>query len=75
MTAPNIEIIGTKNIIEIETAIANTINNLEIETTTDKILEVVTGYAGSVVYATDILGLDNYLSNFIDSYEINCGTP
>ncbi len=70
-----VEIVDTKFTVEIETGIANVINNLEIETTTDKILEISSGYTGTVVYASDILGLDNYLSNFIDSYEIDCGSP
>lgn len=70
-----LEISGTTNILEIETSILDITNNLEIEVTTDRVVEVVTGYAGTVVYASDIIGLDNYLSNFIDDYEIDCGTP
>lgn len=70
-----VEIFDTKNILEIETAIANTINNLMIETSSDRTVDVTVGYAGTVVYASDILGLDSYLSNFIDSYNIDCGSP
>jgi hypothetical protein len=70
-----IEIVDTKYTIEIETSIANTLNNINIETTTDKILEISAGYTGTVVYASDVIGLDNYLANFIDLYEIDCGTP
>ena len=70
-----LEIYETKNTIEIETSILNIINNIEIETTTDKYLEISTGFAGSVVYAADIIGIDNYLSNFIDNYEIDGGSP
>lgn len=70
-----IEIIETNNILEIETSIMDVTNNIEIETTTSQSLEVLAGYAGTVVYASDIIGLDNYLSNFIDSYEIDCGSP
>lgn len=70
-----IEIVDTKFTVEIETSISNTINNIDIETTTDKTLEISSGYTGTVVYASDIIGLDNYLANFIDEYEIDCGTP
>lgn len=70
-----LEISETTNIVEIETSIGNVLNNLEIETTSDTTVEVVVGYAGSIAYASDIVGLDNYLSNFIDAYEIDCGSP
>ena len=70
-----IEIFNDTNLIEIETSVMDVINNIEIESTSSQILEVVTGYAASVVYASDIIGLDNYLSNFIDSYNIDCGSP
>jgi len=60
----------------IETILSETINNvLEIESSANEILEISTEYAGSVVFASDVIGLDNYLSNFIDSYEVDCGSP
>jgi hypothetical protein len=60
----------------IETILSETINSvLEIESSTNEILEISTEYAGSVIFASDVIGLDNYLSNFIDEYEIDCGTP
>jgi dihydroneopterin aldolase len=60
----------------IETILSETINNvLEIESSANEILEISTEYVGSVVFASDVIGLENYLSNFIDSYEIDCGTP
>jgi hypothetical protein len=60
----------------VETILSQTINNiLEIESSASEILEISTEYSGSVVFASDIIGLDNYLSNFIDSYEIDCGSP
>jgi|694.fasta_scaffold05842_20 hypothetical protein len=70
-----LEIFDTKHTLEIETAIANTFNNLTIETSSDKSVDITVGYAGTVVYASDILGLDSYLSNFIDQYSIDCGSP
>lgn len=60
----------------VETSLSQIINNiLEIESSASEILEISTEYAGSVVFASDVIGLENYLSNFIDSYEIDCGTP
>lgn len=60
----------------IETILSETINSvLEIESSANEILEISTEYVGSVVFASDVIGLDTYLSNFIDSYEIDCGTP
>ena len=55
--------------------ISTTNNQLEIESSANEILEISTEYVGSIVFASDVIGLDNYLSNFIDSYEIDCGTP
>lgn len=70
-----VEIYDTKHIVEIESTIGNVFNNLDIEATSDRSLEIVSGYSATIVYASDIIGLDNYLSNFIDSYEIDCGSP
>lgn len=75
MSDNTIEIIESVNIIEIETSVSDTMDNLSIDIINEHSLEVVNGYAGIVVYASDIIGLDNYLSNFIDTYEIDCGTP
>lgn len=70
-----LEINDTKHTIEIETSISNIVNNLELVTSTDRTLEIITGYSASLVFASDIIGLDNYIANFIDDYEIDCGTP
>ncbi len=70
-----IEIDETINFLEVETQISDNINTLEISASTTDIIEISTEYVGSVVFASDIIGLDNYLSNFIDIYEIDCGTP
>lgn len=70
-----IEIFDTTNTIEIETSTENITDNIEVTSTILNTLEISTGFAATVVYASDIIGLDNYLSNFIDNYEIDCGTP
>jgi hypothetical protein len=70
-----IEVYNTNHILDIETSIIDIINNIEIETSSNESLEIVTDYSAGIVYASDIIGLDNYLSNFIDSYNIDCGTP
>jgi hypothetical protein len=70
-----LEIYDTKNIIEIETSIGNIFNNLEVETSSDKTVDIISGSSLGFISASDIIGLDNYLSNFIDNYEIDCGSP
>lgn len=63
------------NILEIETAISNSVNNIEIETLIGEVIELSTDAAISTISAGDILGLDTYIGNFIDLYQIDCGTP
>lgn len=70
-----LEIYDTKNIVEIETSIGNVFNNLDIETSSDKTVEIISGSSLGFVSAGDIIGLDDYLSNFIDTYTIDCGSP
>lgn len=70
-----LEIFDTTNTIEIETSTEDNTDNIEITTTNADSVEITTGFAATVVYASDIVGLDNYLANFIDSYNIDCGTP
>jgi hypothetical protein len=75
MSTATIEINEIVYTLEVETATSNSTSTLEIESSSSQILEVNSGYAGNVVYASDIVGLDNYLANFIDNYDIDCGTP
>lgn len=70
-----IEINETVYKLEVESSISNNISTLEIEASSSETIEINSGYVGNVIFASDILGLDNYLSNFIDNYEIECGTP
>jgi len=51
------------------------VNTLEIEQSETATIQISTEYVGSVVFASDVIGLDNYIANFIDDYEIDCGTP
>lgn len=75
MTESSVEIVDIIYNLDIETSYSNTVNNIDIDISSSQSLEISSGYAGSIVYASDIIGLDNYLSNFIDAYEIDCGTP
>lgn len=60
----------------IETTLSQTTTQvLEIESSLSDTIEISTEYAGTVVFASDVIGLENYLSNFIDSYQIDCGSP
>jgi len=69
-----IEVLETINLLEIETSIQNTINNIFIERVENNVVEISTG-SSNVVLASSIIGLDNYIDNFLDSAEIDCGTP
>lgn len=71
----NIDIYETVYTLEVETSISDNINFLEIETSTKDFVEISSDYFGSVVFASDVVGLDNFISNFIDHYEIDCGPP
>lgn len=75
MNSFKLEIYDTKNIVEIETSISNIINNIEIETNVSETIDIISGSTLGFVSVSDIIGLDDYLSNFIDSYEIDCGSP
>lgn len=69
-----VEILETVYVLEVETTIQSDINNVTIEQIDSKIIEVNTGTV-NMVFASDIIGLDTYLNNFLDDYEIDCGTP
>jgi hypothetical protein len=75
MSEFTLEISDINYIIDIETSTEDNTENLEITTTNADTIEVTTSFAASIVYASDVIGLDNYLTNFIDSYNIDCGTP
>jgi len=75
MSEFTLEISDINYIIDIETSTEDNTENLEITTTNTDTIEISTGFAASIVYASDVIGLDNYLANFIDSYNIDCGTP
>lgn len=69
-----IEIIGTKNLLEIQTSIEDNLNNITIEKIDNNIIEILTGTSITVM-ASDIIGLDSYIDNFLDSADIDCGSP
>ena len=67
--------INQNNLI-LENDITNIISHsLEIEKTESAILQINTEYVGSVIFAGDVIGLDTFVANFIDSYNIDCGSP
>lgn len=71
----SIDIFDYNQIVEIEVSTEDNTENLEITSSVIDTVEISTGFAATIVYASDIVGLDNYLANFIDNYEIDCGTP
>ena len=70
-----VEIEETINILEVETQISDNINTLEIVSSTSDVIQISTEYVGTVVFASDVIGLDTYIASIIDSYEIDCGSP
>ena len=66
-------------ILEIESGTEKNIDNIEVYTTISEIVEITSGSSVSVISASDIIGLDSYIGNFIindyDQYYIDCGTP
>lgn len=70
-----LEISDTVNILEIEISTDDNTDNVEVSSTATDTVEISTGFSATIVYASEIVGLDNYLSNFIDNYNIDCGTP
>lgn len=71
----NLEIIENVTYLEIESSIGTETNNIEITASNLGTVEIVSGYANVILYASDVIGLDTYLTNFIDQYEIDCGSP
>jgi|LakMenEpi03Aug12_release.lakeMendotaPanAssembly.Ray.scaffolds.fasta_scaffold561430_2 hypothetical protein len=69
-----LEVATTSN-QNLEALLSNNAYTLEIEAISSQSLELNSGYVGSVVFASDVIGLENYLSDFIDTYNIDCGTP
>lgn len=69
-----VEVLETVYTLDIETSIQNTINNITIEKIDNTVVEISTGIS-NIVMASDIIGLDTYINNFLDDAEIDCGTP
>lgn len=67
--------INQNNLI-LENDVTNIISHsIEIEKSESAILQINTEYVGSVIFAGDVVGLDTFIANFIDSYNIDCGSP
>jgi hypothetical protein len=71
----SLDIIENITYLEIESSIGTETNNIEITSSNLGSVDIVSGYSSMIVYASDVVGLNNYLSNFIDHYEIDCGSP
>jgi hypothetical protein len=70
-----LEISDVVNTLEIEVSTDDNTESVEFSSSVTDTVEVSTGFSATIVYASEIVGLDNYLKNFIDSYNIDCGTP
>ena len=70
-----LEISDTVSTVDIEISTDDNTQTVEATSTVVDTVEISTGFSVTIVYASEIVGLDNYLTNFIDSYNIDCGTP
>ena len=70
-----VEVQETVYYLEVETTYSDNNNTLQIEASTTDYVEISSEYFGAVVFASDIIGLDDYIANFIDQYEVDCGPP
>ena len=70
-----LEISDTVSTLDIEISTDDNTQSVETTSTVTDTVEISTGFAATIVYASEVVGLDNYLTNFIDSYNIDCGTP
>jgi hypothetical protein len=70
-----LEISDTVSTLDIEISTDDNTQTVEATSTVTDTVEISTGFAATIVYASEVVGLDNYLTNFIDSYNIDCGTP
>jgi len=73
MSEFTLEISDINYIIDIETSTEDNTENLEITTTNTDTIEISTGFAASIVYASDVIGVENNVENYIDSHNIDCG--
>lgn len=70
-----VEVEETVYLVDIETTVCDTVDQLELELSTSEIIEINSDYIANIVFASDVIGLDSYIANFIDTYNIDCGTP
>lgn len=70
-----VEVEETVYLVDIETTVCDTVDQLELELSTSEIIEINSDYIANIVFASDVIGLDTYIANFIDTYNIDCGTP
>lgn len=71
----NIEAINLSSNNEVSVSSFDSPNILEIISEQNDTIAISSDFTASIVFAKDIIDLDNYLANFIDSYNIDCGTP
>lgn len=70
-----VEVEETVYLLDIETTVCNIVDQLEVELSTNEIIEINSDYIANIIFASDVIGLDTYIANFIDAYNIDCGTP
>jgi hypothetical protein len=59
-----LEISDVTTTLEIETSTEDNTENLEVTSTVIGTVEIQTGYSSTVAYASDIIGLSNYIADY-----------
>jgi hypothetical protein len=80
MSLFNIDIIEQPSfIVDIETSTLDSLPNIVVELTRESSIILISDLPDNIPFTKikkdDLDGVDNYLSNFIDNYEIDCGSP
>lgn len=68
-----IEVIQPLRTLEIETIVGDVPNSVDIINYGSVTVQASTAYSGTVVHATNVIGLDQHITNLIDTYTIDCG--
>lgn len=73
MSNVSLEIINTSHSIEIQTSTENVENIIELQNVEPSIIEINPGFAGSTLFASDIVGLSTFIDNL--NLTVDGGTP
>jgi hypothetical protein len=74
MSDKTIEINNDSYTVQIDTSTASSSNSVTVELSSANNVEVIKEII-QTANANDVVGLNSFISNYIDNYTIDCGTP